>query len=147
MHSLNVKTVLFQTILFSINTMFSSIWPINRTLSGAITPDQSRPGRNGNEEVLCIPQSSSITGNSPSDCLVLYSKHSLGGVLSLSSKAVSIIYSPNWLENRVGGLSSIKSGVGDKCFNLNFVNVLRCISFMCFVSSGTVHLRTRAIRV
>ena len=39
---------------------FSSIWPIDRTLSGATTLGQSRPGRN--EEVLCITQSSSITG-------------------------------------------------------------------------------------
>ena len=31
-HSLNVKTILFQTIQFSICTQFSSIWPIDRTL-------------------------------------------------------------------------------------------------------------------
>ena len=30
------------------------------------------------KEVLCIPQSSSITGASPSGCLVSYSGHSLG---------------------------------------------------------------------
>ena len=36
---------------------FSSIWPIDMTLSGATTPDH--------EEVLCIPQSSSIIGTSP----------------------------------------------------------------------------------
>ena len=30
---LNVKKVLFQTILFSISIQFSSIWPIDRTLS------------------------------------------------------------------------------------------------------------------
>ena len=39
----------------------------------------SRPGSDGNEGVLCIPQSSSITGTSPSDCLVSYPGHSLGG--------------------------------------------------------------------
>ena len=33
----------------------SSIWPINRTLSGAICPGQSGPGTNGNEGVLHIP--------------------------------------------------------------------------------------------
>ena len=37
---LNVKTVLFQVIQFSISTYFSSIWPIDRTLSGATTPSQ-----------------------------------------------------------------------------------------------------------
>ena len=38
---LNVKTVLFQTIQFSIGMQFSSIWPIDRTLSGATTLGQS----------------------------------------------------------------------------------------------------------
>ena len=32
--SLNVKTVLFQVIQFNISTHFSSIWPIDRALSG-----------------------------------------------------------------------------------------------------------------
>ena len=46
------------------------------TLSGATTPGQSRPRSNGNERVLCIPQSSSITRASPSDCLMSYPRHS-----------------------------------------------------------------------
>ena len=33
----------------------SSIWLIDRTLSGATTPGQSGPGSNDNEGVLCIP--------------------------------------------------------------------------------------------
>ena len=52
--SLNIKTVQFQVILFGMSTQFSSIWAVDRTLSGAITPDQS----------------SSISGTLPSDCLV-----------------------------------------------------------------------------
>ena len=48
-------------------------------MSGATTPGQSGPGSNGNKGVLRIPQSSSITGTSPSDCLVSYPGHSLGG--------------------------------------------------------------------
>ena len=32
----------------------SSIWPMDRTLSGAITPGQSGPGSIGNEGVLGI---------------------------------------------------------------------------------------------
>ena len=68
----------------------SSIWPIDRTLSGATTPGQSGPGSNGNEEVFCIPQSSRITGASPSDCL----GHSFGGVLPLCRGAFSVFYSP-----------------------------------------------------
>ena len=39
-------------------------------LSGATTPGQSGPGSDGNEGVLCIPQSSSTAGTSPLDCLV-----------------------------------------------------------------------------
>ena len=40
---------------------FSSIWPIDRTLSVATTLGQSGPGSNGSEGVLHIPQSTSIT--------------------------------------------------------------------------------------
>ena len=36
---LNHKTVLFQAIQFGISTQFSSIWSIDRTLSGATTPE------------------------------------------------------------------------------------------------------------
>ena len=48
--------------LFSINAQLSSIWPIDRTLSGAIILGQSGPGRDDNEGVHRIPQSPSITG-------------------------------------------------------------------------------------
>ena len=71
------KTVIFQTIRFSINTQFSSIWFIDRTLSSATTPNQSGPGSDGNEGVLRIPQSSSVAGTSPLDLLVSYPGHSL----------------------------------------------------------------------
>ena len=47
----------------------NSIWLIDRTLLGATTPGQSDPGNNGNERILCIPQISSITEASLSDCL------------------------------------------------------------------------------
>ena len=47
------------------------------TLSSATTPGQSGPGSYGNEGVLHIPQSPSITGMSPSDCLVSHPGHSL----------------------------------------------------------------------
>ena len=54
-------------------TLFCYIWPIDRTLSGAITSSLSGPGSDGCKRVFCIPQSSSITGATPSHCLVLYS--------------------------------------------------------------------------
>ena len=46
------------------------------TLSGATTPGYSGPKSDGNEGVLCIPQSSSIIEASPSDCLVSYAGQS-----------------------------------------------------------------------
>ena len=44
----------------------------DRTLSGDTTSGQSGPGSNSNERAHSIPQSSGITGASPSDCLVSY---------------------------------------------------------------------------
>ena len=84
--------MLFQTIQFSKSALFSSIWPIDRILSGATTPNQSGPGSDDNNGVLCIPQSSSITGTSPSDCLVSYPGHSLGE--SYLSAERQSVYSP-----------------------------------------------------
>ena len=68
-----------------------SIWPIDRTQSGATTPGQSGPGSDGNEEVLHVPQRSSITGTSSSDCLMSYTGHSLArGNLLLCRDAVGV---------------------------------------------------------
>ena len=84
-----MSTVLFQA------TQFSSIWPIDRTLSSATTLSQSGPGSDGNEGKLHIPQSSSITGTSPSDCLVSYPRQSSGEVLPLEMQSVySTAYHP-----------------------------------------------------
>ena len=58
---------------------FSISMQLDRALSGSTVPGQSGPGSNGNKGVLHIPQSSSITGTSPSVCLVSYSEHLLGG--------------------------------------------------------------------
>ena len=54
------------------NTQFSSIWPIDRALSGATIPAKSEPRSDGRKGVLRILQSPSSTGASPSDCLVSY---------------------------------------------------------------------------
>ena len=101
-----LKTVLFQTIQFSISTQFSSIWPIERTLSSATTPGQSGPGSDSNEEVLRIPPNSSIIEASPSDCLMSYPGHSLGKVLPLCREAISGFYSPNWLSQVIARIPS-----------------------------------------
>ena len=68
----------------------SSILPIDKTLSGVTTPEQSGPGSNGNEWVLRILQSASITRASPSDCLVSYARHLL--VECYASAEMQLVY-------------------------------------------------------
>ena len=68
-----LKTVLYQTIQFSISTQF---YLTHR--SDPISCYQSGPRSKGNKEVLCILQRTSITGASLSDCLVSYPGYSLG---------------------------------------------------------------------
>ena len=45
---------------------------MDKTVSGATTPDQCVPGSDGNKEVLRIPQSFRIARTSPSDFFVSY---------------------------------------------------------------------------
>ena len=71
----------------------SEFYLIHRTLSGATTQDQSGPEIDGNKGVLCIPQSSSITGASTSDCSMSYPRHLLGEVLLRCRDVVSVFYS------------------------------------------------------
>ena len=88
------KIVLFQTIQFSISMQFSSIWPIG--------PFQVQPLRARVDlgvMVICIPQSSTITGTSPSDCLVSYLGHSF----SDPSAKMQLVYSTA-LANRANHL-------------------------------------------
>ena len=67
-----LHTVKFQNSSILSNSLYQKYTflylTINETLSGAATPDQSGPGNDGNEGVLCIPQSSSITGIPQLDC-------------------------------------------------------------------------------
>ena len=66
----------------------SSIWPIDRTLYSATTLGESRPGRDDNEMVFRITQSSSITEASLSDCL-----NRCGGGGSYSLVEMQSVYS------------------------------------------------------
>ena len=76
----------------------SSIWPIDRTLSGTTIPDQSGSGSDSNEEVLYISQSS-ITGALLSDCLMSYSGHSLEeSYLSTVMQSVYSTAPDDWAE-------------------------------------------------
>ena len=63
-------------------------------LSGATTPGQCGPGSNGNEGVLRIPQSSSTARTSPSECLVSYPGHSVGGGLTPLQRCNQCILQP-----------------------------------------------------
>ena len=56
----------------------SSIYPIDRTLIRCYHSESEWTWERWHKGVLRIPQSSSITGSSPSDCLVSYPGHSLG---------------------------------------------------------------------
>ena len=55
---LNDQTVLIKIIQVR---LFCFMSPIDRTLSGATPPGQSGPGNDGNEKILPIPQTFSIT--------------------------------------------------------------------------------------
>ena len=76
-------------------------------------PGQSGPGSNGIEGVLHSPQ---ITGTSPSDCLVSYPGHSLGG--SYPSAEVQSVYStiPTDWANKQMSSGSFKNSVTYKWF-------------------------------
>ena len=90
---LNVKTILFQVIQFYISTQFSSIWPIDRTLSSATYPGLSGSESDDNEGVLCIPQFLyywNLTISVISGTLVK-------GCLSFCRGAVGVFYSPSRL--------------------------------------------------
>ena len=103
-----MKTIIFDTIQFSVSIVsmskhfyfkkfclakiqFVSFWPTDRTVSDATTRSQSGSRNDDNEEVLRIPQSSSITVTSRSDCFVLYLGYSLVG--SYPSAEMQSVYS------------------------------------------------------
>ena len=80
----------------------STIWPIDRTLSGASTQDQSGPRSNGNEEVLYIPQNSQ-NGAFPSDGIMSYPEHSLGDLTPIQrcSQSISTVPPPFWIRENL----------------------------------------------
>ena len=72
---------------------------IDRTLSGATTLSQSRCWSDGNERVLRISQSSSITGASPTDCLRSYQESQCVSLTPPQRCSRCILQSPH---NRLG---------------------------------------------
>ena len=75
-------------------TQFNTIWPKDRTLSGATTPGQIGPGSDENKGLISILQRSGITEASQSDCLVSYPRH-WGSLIPL--QRCSVFWSPSWL--------------------------------------------------
>ena len=89
---LNLKAVRFQTIQFSISTQFSSIWPIDRTLSDITTPGQSWPGSDGNEWYSAFPKTPALL--EPPDRIVLcHIQDTSSGGWSYSSAEMPSVYS------------------------------------------------------
>ena len=86
LYTVECKTVLFKKFSLayacSLNVKNSSI---------SNTPGQSGPGNNGNQGVLCIPQSSSITGASSSDCFGSYQDIHWGSLNSLQRISETIM--------------------------------------------------------
>ena len=75
-------------------------------------PGQSGPGSNGNEGLPHIPQGPSITRTSPSNCLVSYPGHSLGG--SYPFAEVQSVYSTapaNWASENLARQTSSKDSI------------------------------------
>ena len=98
----------------------SSIWPLERTLSGTTTPGQSGPENDLNEGLLHISQSSSITGTSPLivSCYI-QNTH--------CREAVGVFYSPSQLGNpQTGNLQSrqISKSMSTDFFLIYFWNKL-----------------------
>ena len=81
---------------------FGSIQPIDRTLIRCYHSGQSAPGSDGNKGVLCIPHSSSITGTSPSDGLMLYLGRSLvGSYASAEKQSVYYTAPADWVKMKI----------------------------------------------
>ena len=97
----------------------NSIWPIDRILSGAPTPGQSGPGSDGNEGVLCIPQSTSITVASQSDCSVSYPRYPFGEYYpSAEMQSVYSAAPADWATGHVLGRSHTPLHRCSRCIHL-----------------------------
>ena len=93
-HFYTNKQYLFQTIHFRVRTQFCSILPIDRTLSVATTPGQSRHLNDDNIGVLNIPQSFSLTIG----LFSVISRTLVGEVLLLCSDTVGVFCSASRLD-------------------------------------------------
>ena len=71
----------------------------DRTLSGATTPGQSGPGRDGDKEAFCIPKTPALV--EPHHQIVYcHTRMLAGGVLLLCRDAVIVFCNPSRLGQR-----------------------------------------------
>ena len=107
------------------------------TLSGVTTPDQSRPGIDGNEGVLCIPQSSSTTGTSPTNCLESFRTLIRG---SYPSAEMQSMYSTDPHSSRLDNIIIIISSMN------NFMIIFPC-EFLTLVLTESFSLKSKRQQV
>ena len=96
----------------------NSNWPTDRTLLCATTRGQIGPGKDCNERVLRIHQSSSITRTSPWDCLVSYPEHSLGEYYLSAEKQSVYSAAPANKAKRQRDIYEIATNIISKCRKL-----------------------------
>ena len=131
------------SIQLSISTQFRFIRPIDWTLSGC----------NGNKGVLHIPQSSTITGAGPSDCLVSKRGNSLGK--SYPSAEIRSMYSTvpaDWANCCVKVITDSRGTITFTfrlttlgkawtlhafSYGLNSITILIVVSHYCFINSSS----------
>ena len=117
----------------SSKSLNSSNQPLDVSLTGTTTPDQSGPESNGNERVLHISQKCK-TGTSPSDSFMSYPGYSLAekvGVLSFCKWAVRVFYSRlDWLWIRKNYFPSCYLSL----ILLNFPTAIGCVMSFLFIN-------------
>ena len=97
---------------------------------------QSKPGGNGNEGTLCIPQSVSITGSSPLDCSVSYPGDLLwSGVLPLMQRYCWCILQPQGTGLCSTGVESVVQWL-TCCFVMNLFS-----SYIIIFTFGLIPLK------
>ena len=114
-----------------------SIWSIDRILSGATNIGQSGPGSDGNEEALHIPQSSSVTWISLSDCFLSIRLYQLLEVWSYHSAEMQSMYSKK--ENKKTSLRTLlglekKNYLSGKTAIITMINIKFFVGFVWYIN-------------
>ena len=101
----------------------------------------SGPGNNGNEGVLRILQSSNITGTLPSDCLMSYPGHLLGGGgLNPLQRSSQCILQPqaDWATPGQSGFGSNGNEKVLHTFQSSRIGALRSVVVKCHTQDTTL---------